>query len=659
MTTSTPGSALAQRVAARSGVAVSHVEDVMATHGVAAVATPAARRSMRVVRLRIAGTKDASAGGGAFDRNFAFPTGIVMVVGSNFVGKTSVLEIVTLCLRGSPRDLQPDVAAWLEAVECDVEVNGRALGIRLRLRTGDLITGTVHEAATVDELELEHAIATARPLINATSQSDYADAVQALMLDRLGLEPLHNHDRVHKLTQRHGWPTYFGAIYPPAGGDKILIGETTMSGLAGRLLKVFLDLPRAAVLTRVQAARDGLRTAAKTAGVPRLPELRARQQTVLTTARSALAALPGIPVLSATDAAARVRTLAGRLARADERWAEAARGFRLAKAARQADERALASERETVVATQLFHGLNPSSCPRCEAPVTEGRRAREDADHVCAVCTTPLTGDEDEAADLIAERQAALTASASAETGAIAALEQAESEVGDLTAQLEAAQAQLAAAEAARQVGDRARLELEVARAEGALTVLAEADPGADDGSKDDVGGLQGERLLAVLEALMTELDHEQAAESADLIDEVGQEIAELARNFGMEAVTGARIRLNGTMSIDKGGVTGQTFGNQSAGGRLRLRIATIIALLRVGARRGVATHPGLLMLDSLRAEEVQDDDAREILDALIEVAAETPGLQIITTTADQALPDGRLAADHVLRPPAPDAPLW
>jgi hypothetical protein len=52
-------------------------------------------------------------------------------------------------------------------------------------------------------------------------------------------------------TQTHGWPVYFGAIYLPAGRDKALLGELLMSGLPGRLLQVFLDLPSAAALTRV------------------------------------------------------------------------------------------------------------------------------------------------------------------------------------------------------------------------------------------------------------------------------------------------------------------------------------------------------------------------------------------------------------------------
>jgi hypothetical protein len=36
----------------------------------------------------------------------------------------------------------------------------------------------------------------------------------------------------------HGWPAYFGAIYLPDGGDRVLLGDVAMGGLAGRLLQV-------------------------------------------------------------------------------------------------------------------------------------------------------------------------------------------------------------------------------------------------------------------------------------------------------------------------------------------------------------------------------------------------------------------------------------
>src|SRR5665647_3290076 len=78
------------------------------------------------------------------------------------------------------------------------------------------------------------------------------------MLDRLSLQPLLAALKTGGV-QTHRWASYFGALYPPAGRDPVLIGETVMAGLVGRLLTVFLDLPGAALLTRVKGARDGAR----------------------------------------------------------------------------------------------------------------------------------------------------------------------------------------------------------------------------------------------------------------------------------------------------------------------------------------------------------------------------------------------------------------
>lgn len=86
----------------------------------------------------------------------------------------------------------------------------------------------------------------------------YEAEIQALMLDRLGLEPILAYAESTGIVQTHAWPTYFSAVYPPAGGVKVLIGETVQNGLAGRLLEVFLDLPNAVLLTRVRTARKRL-----------------------------------------------------------------------------------------------------------------------------------------------------------------------------------------------------------------------------------------------------------------------------------------------------------------------------------------------------------------------------------------------------------------
>ena len=646
---------LVDAVAARAGVDSAIVLEVLAAHGIPTATVPAARRSLRVTRLRLRGTKTGVPETSPFDRTFTFPAGVVMAVGPNLRGKTSLLEIITLCLRGTPRELQLDVATWLDTVECDADVNGVPLRFRLQISDGQITDAIIAELASEGsrggaELTL------GRTLVTATSAEEYAAAVDAFMLDRLDLDPIYAAVRDGG-QQRHAWPSYFGALYPPTGGDKILLGETVMGGLAGRLLMVFLDLPGAALLTRVNTLRETLRaqarmrTAAADPDGSRIAELRAEHQEQLDQAHRALAALPKGPAASIAEIAARVAALGIQVADADADWRALEAAHRQSKAARLEDERALNSARETAVVARLFHGLDPTNCPRCETPVGADRRAGETSEHRCAVCASRLTDEDDATADVIAEREETLKASRAAEAESLHALEDQERRVGALTADLQVRERELIEARAAREVGERAALEAVVARSEGALAVLTQAVAPRGTTGPDPP--------LTVLDALHAELDERLQAAARGLLETLGQEIAELARRFGMQSVTAVTLNRAARMDITKAGIAAGSFSRQSPGERLRLRIATVIALVRVGTRLGIATHPGLLMIDSLRAEEVQDADAHAVVDALVEIAADTPGLQILTTTQDQTLPRGRLGEEAVLRPVAGSDALW
>jgi len=81
--------------------------------------------------------------------------------------------------------------------------------------------------------------------------------------------------------------------------------------------------------------------------------------------------------------------------------------------------------------------------------------------------------------------------------------------------------------------------------------------------------------------------------------------------------------------------------------------------LLRVGTAHGIATHPGLLLIDSPKAEELQDDDAASLFTALQRLCAETPGLQVLLTTVDERLVRRVLTDVRIIAPPAPGKPLW
>ncbi len=470
---------LVDAVATRAGVDSAIVDQVLAAHGLPTATVPTARRSLRVTRLRLRGTKTGVPEAGPFDRTFTLPAGVVMAVGPNLRGKTSLLEIITLRLRGTPRDLQLDVAAWLDTVECDADVNGIPLRFRLQISGGRITDATIAELSSDGSAGGAELVA-GRTLVTAANAEEYAAAVDAFMLDRMDLDPIYAAVSGGG-QQRHAWPSYFGALYPPTGGDRVLLGETVMGGLAGRLLMVFLDLPGAALMTRVNTLRETLRAQARTqtaAADPaeaRIVELLAQHQEQLDQAQRGLAALPAGPAAPVTELAARVAALGMQVAEADADWRAAEAAHRQSKTARLEDERALNTARETAIVAKLFHGLDPTNCPRCETPVGADRRAGEISDHRCAVCASRLTDDDDATADVIAEREEALAASRAAKAESLRALEDQERRVGALTAELEARERELTEARAAREVGERAALEAVVARSEGALAVLTQA----------------------------------------------------------------------------------------------------------------------------------------------------------------------------------------
>ncbi|MFJ1458679.1 hypothetical protein [Nocardia sp. N2S4-5] len=640
---------LVTRIAAAANTAEDDVVEVFATYGIPLAYPPARPRRVRVHRLRVRGLRTGTDQDGPFDRTFTFDSDFTALVASNLRGKTSVLEIITWCLRGSPRDrLQADVRRWLSDVELDATVAGQVLGFRLSLAQGELTRGDVLSATDLDALtngDVAGSRSGVSTLIRSRAVDDFAAQVSTLMLDRLDLQPMVNTMKKGKQvgTQTHSWPTYFSAINLPAGPDKPLVGEQSMGGLAGRLLQVFLDLPAAAVLTRVKAARDVLqaevtaeRLRSRQAVEQRTAD-RTRVQEALTTAEGDLARLrQQAPGPSLTDLAVAASQRAREVADAQDECDELNRVYREARRQRQADEKTLNNVKESEIARLLFHGLDPSACPRCETPITTQRRQEELNVHRCAVCTAEVAGEPAADDEVEKEAQARLDASRAAESKVRGELDAAESALSQLTAQLDTAQQQLRTDSTADAVRDRMSAELEVARWKGALEMLPQE------------GGAEGEQentVLAVLAGADKVLDQDSKSAAADLLTELNAEIVELSHRFGMTALESVEIDRAARLKVIKGGGAQSTFSKQSPGEQVRLRIAVVIALLRVGARHGISTHPGLILLDSPKAEEVQDLDAAALFTELAKLAA-SDQVQVLITTADFEVSRSALPAD-------------
>ena len=65
-----------------------------------------------------------------------------------------------------------------------------------------------------------------------------------------------------------------------------------------------------------------------------------------------------------------------------------------------------------------------------------------------------------------------------------------------------------------------------------------------------------------------------------------------------MSAITKAKLKGNASLQIIKGGQT-TTYSKLTGGEKLRLKVATVLAIISVAESRELGRHPGLLFIDS------------------------------------------------------------
>ena len=115
------------------------------------------------------------------------------------------------------------------------------------------------------------------------------------------------------------------------------------------------------------------------------------------------------------------------------------------------------------------------------------------------------------------------------------------------------------------------------------------------------------------------------------LLTKISAEIERLVVNFGADSLSNIKLDGAANLSLRQNGDP-STYGQVTPGEQLRLKIATVIALIKHGYGEGIGRHPGFLLLDSPAAEEMPDGDLATMVSALLEVAEEAP-MQIIVAT--------------------------
>lgn len=621
----------AQAVSKKAVAPLEVVEKALSAAGVPTVDEAAVPHRLRLTRIRFDGTKTGNyTGPFVFDQSFG-PGLWAICSDKNDAGKTSVLEIIMWALRGRSQgsDLQPDVIDWLDTVLVEATLDDEPFSVSFKL-TDNVPSGTL----------------TCGDEVTAFSNDETFEGVMSeFMLRRLGFFEFTTGGGSDASAAHHGWPSCSSALYLSRSLD-VVLGDVEGGGVAQRLLLMFAGVRWGKTHVACQTAfneedakakevdQTAARVRSATAGT-----IEARRQE-LQEIRRLLAALPGELADDAEIAAARV---AWTNAIADHGAAagELAAVRRTAKSSRQeaiALRKRLQDNGEAVLAQEIFRSLRPVACPRCSTEIGNDRREAEEEKHTCSVCDRSLIPDAtaiegpvseedadeppDEAAFAALVRQAA-----DADAARVAALAD---RVSTLDAQVQQAAARVAAFQ--QDVGratERRSLELRMATTQAVIEQLEGLGRGPDPSTP---GGGIDRQLHAILKVAAAEAKARKREGFAQVFAQANPTIVELGRKFGFDNLQNVKLDASATMAVTKGDKS-RAFRRCTDGQKLRLRIAVVIALLRVADNLGVGRHPGFLLIDSIGAEETEPKDFASFVKEL-RLLAEELDIQIIVASA-------------------------
>lgn len=515
----------------------------------------------------------------------------------------------------------------------------------------------------------------------------FAESMDTVMMQRLGFDKVStwtaNRGKSEELDDgkvtTHSWPAWSQALGIANPSKVSVLGDEPF--LAAPILQTYLGSSwgsaASAASTRKKALEGqvhGIRrrqkrdAAAREEGAGALREEVARVKAVLAqfpdaTRPEVVHALFAETVARNTDRAIanqRVQDAAAAYGRLERDLQEA-----------QADRHALA---EAAITKRFWHSLKPSCCPRCDAKVDQAKWQREQ-EGSCSLCNEPIeTPAESQAAtpavvhDASAARSQAETAvavepwpaddSAPTEDDAddLGLVDQA---ITQLTAEVDQAsalhddvlrirqQAELAHNEALARLEALGGVPEKRAALQRELDVLVgrleeRLNPGAEDALTD-----VDDQAVRILDAAEKLAKQRRADEQKTLLADVSEQVTILGRELGIDQLEKATLQARAHLPVVKGGAP-QNFGKLTEGERLRLKIAVVIALIRVGTSAGVRRHPGLLVIDSLGREELNPENLERLLKELDSVAAQHD-VQIITSSASGDVVKRVLAPESIV----------
>ncbi|MBR7981659.1 large ATP-binding protein [Burkholderia cenocepacia] len=646
-----------QAIATRAEAEIFAIEGVLSAHRIQPSPVLAQPRRLVLREIEFSGEKDGVANAGAFTFSWtALDHGLwAMLSEHNLRGKSSIIEIVRWMIRGRPsNNLQDDVRRWVHAVrlgflldsdqyEIVAKTQGEPIGSLCRIR-----------APIATDGEPERTV-----LADFSTDGEFEAVMADFFMRTFAMDPISSwrqgkEDEGQSVT--HSWVAFSGAMFIGTNYDVLLGDMPVATGLTSRLMQMYLGVPWVSTLAAAKTAHQLVEQAVQVSarkneqGQKAINARIADISAQLSEKRAELAKIPSDEAVrnainADTTELADVRRQERDMAEHAERAVAALRDL---TAVYQEERRDLQTHMDAMSATAVFRRLEPKCCPRCDHTISKAKKALESSTHSCSVCGESITNSEDGEAIKV-DLQERVAASEAAVTRASAKKEEAESELTALRRKIDLLQGRL---ESASKELDSAVRRQEAAVAVAVLEGRLEEASISPASQADDRSG-----ELKILSAVVAETEARVKAVRDGLLADVSARLVEYAKAFGMENLSEASLKGNATLSLVKGGVP-TSYGKVTEGEKLRLKVATVLAMIEIAEARGIGRHPGLLMIDSPAAQEVSPVDVDHLVAGLQAVFTKLPHFQVfVAGISSKAITDHIPEANR--REVAGNAFLW
>lgn len=629
-------------IVTKSGRDLELVKDVLSRNGIEARQTKAVPQRLTITSVRFSGTK----GNTSIPFDFVWqplaPGLWAVLTEHNLRGKTTVLNVIRWALTGK-RSVRDDIDPWFQQVAVGFTLDGRDFRVA--------VTDAQKGAGQLERMTNGKELVVRKFWDGASFEATMSD----FFMGELGLQPILNHtERDGKSVEiPHGWNWLFSSMLIEPN-PAATFGSQAIAGMPIRMMQMFMGLPWANTTNDIKAAQGRHATKASQASTLSAG-IRNRTQQRINELNKKREEISKIPAKDSTAIRKRLAASSERFTKADNRLRTLLNNAKLveedAAAARLAHDesrRELLALKESVAAGYIFRTLKPVCCPSCDETFTTQREQERQEAHICLVCGTAELEPEDSGE----------------------ALERAESAVKEAVAEVSRQEKRVASSadQVRRTTEDRDAAEKDCVVLEKELEdVPADADP--------RVALMLIDAQLKELEALATAATEDAGdeikiinaaenvtksiykAEQDRILKDVSDLTADYAQKFGMVSLESVDLNGAGQMRLVKLGKD-TSFSHQTDGEKARLKVAATLAMLKIAEKEGVGRHPGLLLIDSPKSNEMVDRDYAMLIEGLMGLTEELKTVQVIFTGIAQQVVLGLIPEDHRLHAKGEDY-LW